>query len=355
MKNLKSILFIGIYDVSKMNSARAVRIRNLSEALQNIAPTTIIACARNERRRALWKYIISGDLKHTRAIYIETPTSSSTEMDILLLTLARVRGIPIIAYFPDAYQYFPELFPTPRLLDKIIKWRWVFFTVLYQRLAHLLLYPTWELAACFRAAHEKKNILPPGGKSERTFQYLKGARPVITYIGNLQHRDGGDILLDAMAQVVDKVPDVKCRIISGSDTPVRKHPQRQAPWLSIEKANFDELPAILSQATLAVIPRRRSAYMDLALPIKLMDYLSFGLPVLVTDCTAMARFIKANEVGVVVQADATSLATGILKLLEAPGRIEQLSKSAYQGIQKKHSWEKRAEQLLAFIEELERR
>ena len=336
-----------------MNSARAVRIRNLSEALQQIAPTKIIACARNERRHALWKHIRSGQLKKTRAIYIETPTGSSTEVDILLLALARLKGIPVLAYFPDAYQYFPDLFPTPRLMDKLLRWRWMMFAFLYQKLAHLLLFPTWELAMCFGASHEKKNILPPGGMPKRTFNPLNWSQPTISYVGNLKKRDGGDILLDAMAKVIEKFPEAKCRIISASDAPVREHKQRNAVWLSIEKANFDELPAVFNQSTLAVIPRRRSAYMDLALPIKLMDYLSFNLPVIVTDCIAMANFIEENEVGLVVQDHAESLAEGILQLLNDQKRSNRLAENAYRSVQEKHSWEKRAEQLLAFVEEME--
>ena len=49
-----------------------------------------------------------------------------------------------------------------------------------------------------------------------------------------------------------------------------------------------------------MIPRAPGAYNDLAIPIKLMEYLAYGRPLLVTDRTETARIVRAADAGIVV-------------------------------------------------------
>src|SRR5262245_28268409 len=106
----QNVVLLGMFDLSRLDSARPIRIHNLYTALQALAPATLLSGNRTPRRWAVMRFLLRGGLRHTRAVYVEASTSTATEVDILFLALARKAGIPILVYIPDAYQLFPELY-----------------------------------------------------------------------------------------------------------------------------------------------------------------------------------------------------------------------------------------------------
>jgi glycosyltransferase involved in cell wall biosynthesis len=85
------------------------------------------------------------------------------------------------------------------------------------------------------------------------------------------------------------------------------------------------LPHVLA----TVIPRPRNRYNDLALPIKLFDYLSYGRPLLLTDCVEQARIVADAEAGIVTADGVEAMAEGINRVASAPpGRLDRWSRHA---------------------------
>jgi glycosyltransferase involved in cell wall biosynthesis len=89
------------------------------------------------------------------------------------------------------------------------------------------------------------------------------------------------------------------------------------------------------------------------MPLKQFDYMSFGRPMVVTDCRETAALVNALESGVVVQDTPYALAQGVMKLLENRDLAMRLGQNGYRAIQSAHSWPHRAAQLLQMIEGLE--
>jgi glycosyltransferase involved in cell wall biosynthesis len=83
-----------------------------------------------------------------------------------------------------------------------------------------------------------------------------------------------------------------------------------------------EVPAYLSGADLAVSPIiGDSVSYDMALPNKLFEFLHAGLPMAVSDCRAMADFVRTNGLGTVFRAgDPADLARSVRELLADPPR-----------------------------------
>jgi glycosyltransferase involved in cell wall biosynthesis len=108
----------------------------------------------------------------------------------------------------------------------------------------------------------------------------------------------------------------------------------------------DLLPNVLA----TVIPRPRTPYNDIALAIKLFDYLSYGRPLLVTDCTEQARIIRQADAGLVVGDSVDQLAQGIARLAAAsPGQVDAWSERAH-ATALRESWTSRARQLVDVLE-----
>ena len=348
----KELVLLGMFDASRPDRARAVRIYNLHRALLAQAPTRLIDGDRPTRRKALLRYLAGGGLGKTRAIYVEASTSTATELDLGFLTLAHAAGIPILIFIPDAYQYFPALYPRVGVKTALLDWGWRRSIATYLRVADRLLFPSRGLANYF-PTDKPVTILPPGGPVGLEPATLNWDRPTVVYVGGANYRYGSDLLLDAMQQVVARCPTARCHFISGDATYLDQHPARHASWLTVERRAFHELPTVMRAATVAVVPLRINEYNDLAVPVKLFDYMAFGLPLVVTACRDTAALVQEMQSGLVVADQTTALADGILRLLEAPTLAQQLGNNGYQAIQNAHSWSHRAAALLQMVAQLE--
>lgn len=350
----KQIVILGMFDVTHLGGAMAVRIDNIYKALHALEPTTLISGNRTPRRLAILKYILQGKLRHTRAIYVEASTSTATEMDILFLLIAHTLNIPIFIFIPDGYQLFPEIFPRIGLKVKLLDWGWKQSIKAYHTVANSLLYPSLTLASYFsHQSNTHNDVLLPAGLPAREKTSLPWNPPEVVYIGTANFRYGSDLLLSAMEQVVAQYPSVQCRFITSKSDFLSNHPVRYASWLKIESHTFDQLPEIMKHATIGVIPLRQNSYNHLAVPVKLFDYMSFGLPMVVTNCDETSKLVRKLNVGVVVEDNVDSLASGILQLLRNPPLAEQLGQNGYQAVQTEHSWSHRAHDLLNMIETIE--
>ena len=266
----KELVLLGMFDASRPDRARAVRIYNLHRALLAQAPTRLIDGDRPTRRKALLRYLAGGGLGKTRAIYVEASTSTATELDLGFLTLAHAAGIPILIFIPDAYQYFPALYPRVGVKTALLDWGWRRSIATYLRVADRLLFPSRGLANYF-PTDKPVTILPPGGPVGLEPATLNWDRPTVVYVGGANYRYGSDLLLDAMQQVVARCPTARCHFISGDATYLDQHPARHASWLTVERRAFHELPTVMRAATVAVVPLRINEYNDLAVPVKLFD------------------------------------------------------------------------------------
>ncbi len=95
-------------------------------------------------------------------------------------------------------------------------------------------------------------------------------------------------------------------------------------------------------------PRRKR--MRRALPLKVLEYLAAGLPVLSTKSTLMKELIEKNEVGAVCEYNPTSMAKAARKLLELPeAEYAAMQERALQLIDSRYNWEAQEDTLIELI------
>ena len=359
----QNLVLLGMFDLSRLDSARPIRIHSLYTALQALGPVTLLSGNRTPRRWAIVRFLWGGGLRHTRAVYVEASTSTATEVDILLLALARKAGIPILVYIPDAYQLFPELYPRRGWKVKLLDWGWKRTIAAYWRLAGVLLFPSWGLADSVRTALRHSNVrldrreveidlLPPAGRAGLAWTPPAREPPIVVYAGGANVADGGDLLLSAMERVAAQYADAHCYFITMHEGTIARHPARHAHWLTVATKTMEELALLMRRATLVVIPRRRTPYNDLAMPVKLFDYMSFGRPLVITACRDTAALVQALESGLVVDDTVEALAQGIIRLIEDPELAARLGRNGFQAIQNAHTWSHRAQRLMQMIENI---
>ena len=100
-----------MYPLDEASSGPTVRISQLRDWLARFVDLDLIEGYRPRRRRRLLAYVRSGRLRGLDGVYVETSSFLPAESDLVFLGLLRARHVPILTYFRDAYQLFPEYYP----------------------------------------------------------------------------------------------------------------------------------------------------------------------------------------------------------------------------------------------------
>lgn len=282
------ILMLGQYPLDKLDSAPKIRTYHLWKALEKYARVTFVTGTRQSRRGPLWKLLLAGNLKRFDAVYVEAATSTSMETDLLLLALLKLSKIPIGIYIRDAYPLFgltPVRTPKEWLLNK----GWYISQWAYQRFADILFFPTQTLADYFD--FHTKVLLPPAARTGLVSEAFSGPFDTLLYAGHLSEENGWPLLKAAMEIIYEKKPQI--RLLALTPTQIEECP----PWLELRRGVLDDILDDLPRIAAALIPRPKTNYNDLAIPVKLMDYLSLGLPIVATDCREMAELIQSHHLG----------------------------------------------------------
>jgi glycosyltransferase involved in cell wall biosynthesis len=80
-----------------------------------------------------------------------------------------------------------------------------------------------------------------------------------------------------------------------------------------------------------------------------MEYLSYGRPLLVTDCTETARIVNRAGAGVVVDDDVVAFSTGIQTIANASDEQLDAWSVAARNAAQRESWEHRARRVVELL------
>jgi glycosyltransferase involved in cell wall biosynthesis len=283
-------------------------------------------------------------------VYVESSTAIVGPADLAFLWFARRSRIRVLSYVRDAYQLFPEYYPLDSLKRRVARFLFPLSVRALDRVSDQLAFPSRGLAAAVlrdakRAAAAP--LLPPGARLSEA-PAVDPAAPSLLYVGSLRHRgQGGRLLLDAVqaARAQGAELDLICV------TPAADRPPGPIPdWLHLVQATGAEIDRLLPRVLATVTPRHRSAYNDLAVPIKVLEYLGYGRPMIVTDATETAALVREAGCGVVAADTVVGLAEGIATVAAAaPAQLRAWGEAARRAAIA-NSWDVRARRILELLE-----
>ena len=310
-----------MYPLDRGMWGATARITHLRDELARLVELDVIAGYRGPRRLALLRYAFSGRLRGLGGIYVESSSFLAAETDLAFLVLARSLGIPVLTYVRDAYQLFPDYYAadSPR--------RWLgakaFLPLLraMRSVSSDLAFPTRGLAEAVRVSGDDVVLLPPGAPPPAHVERSPSANRLL-FVGDARLAvHGVDRLVAAVASARERGVDVELTVVS---RPGQEPPGQQPDWMHLERAEGAGIHELLPDVIATVIPRPCSAYNDLALPIKLMDGLAYGRPLLVTNCREQARVVTDAGAGIVSDDSPDAIADAVVQLVSAT--TEQLAK-----------------------------
>ncbi len=333
------LLMLGGYPLDRLDAAPKVRITRMREAFEGLCDLTFLSDTREGRRKPLLALLPR--IRQFDAVYVEAATSTATETDLLFYSLCRRLGIPLGIYVRDAYPLYDYQYDAKPLKHRLLKLAWQVSIHWYQREASALYFPTHGLSLHFH--HPRKLLLPPGGRlhpgADRSAPEAR-----IVYVGGVSQVLGSDLLMQAMERVVERLPEAKLSFICAPGAHDLIAPWRDRPWLELKHLETDALLPEMNRAAVAVIPFRQADYP--ALPVKLLDYLSYRMPVVATPWSDVVAFIAKHHCGHVVEASPEAVADGLIRVLLDPEEARRLSAAAGAAIAAGNSWDDRARTVL---------
>lgn len=343
------LLLLSMYPLDRGLWGATTRITQLRDALARRVDLDVVSGTPVARARRMARYVAGGRLRGLAGIYVENATSLPRPADFAFLATARARRIPILTYLRDAQQLFPEYYTATSPKRHVSRALFLPATRALMRLSTAVAFPSRGLAAAIlgsEAKAQEAHLLPPGSRMAEAPPLNLAARNLL-FVGGLRvPAHGGAILLEAMELVRARGSSVTLICVS---RPGEEPTGARPPWLRLARAEGPEIDGLLPEVLASITPRRATPYNDLAVPIKVMEYLGYARPLIVTDTTETAAIVRSAGCGVIVPDSATGLATGIEEV--AGASPEQLIRwgEAARSAAAVNSWQARAARVLELL------
>lgn len=182
-------------------------------------------------------------------------------------------------------------------------------------------------------------VVPIGAHTRRiAAQANSEARaPVIAYLGHLLEKQGLQVVIAALPQILRAAPDAKLLVIG--DGPYRPQLESLARAMKVEGAiefagfsdDHAQIERRLLRCSLGVAPYvpgsdNYSQFQDL--PGKIVTYLACGLPVFTTEVPRHGDVVQKAGAGKVVAYDKDIVASSIIDVLTHPDRLAAMREAA---------------------------
>jgi glycosyltransferase involved in cell wall biosynthesis len=179
----------------------------------------------------------------------------------------------------------------------------------------------------------------------------------LVYHGTMAERLGVDLIIQAVAVLRDRIPCLRLHLWGHGDDLDRF--QRLAGELGIGHLVFfkpkgfalEQLPAQLASMNLGVVGNRQNAATDLMLPVKLMEFVSQGIPAVVPRLKTIEHYFSDDMVTYYEPESVQSLAHAIYRLYSEPERRSTQAVHA-NAFLSEYGWERQGAEFVNFYQQL---
>jgi glycosyltransferase involved in cell wall biosynthesis len=183
------------------------------------------------------------------------------------------------------------------------------------------------------------------------------SRFLIIYPGTLSTHQGLDVAIHAFAKVADKMPEARFHIYG--DGPAEASLRQLTVELGLSRRVIfhhclpvREIADVMACSDLAVVPKRASSvFGNEAASTKIMQFMSLGVPVVVSRTKIDTACHDESRVKFFKSEDESDLASAILLLYQNPQLREQLAANGLRYVQD-NSWQEKKRDYLKLIDGL---
>jgi glycosyltransferase involved in cell wall biosynthesis len=180
---------------------------------------------------------------------------------------------------------------------------------------------------------------------------------VLLYHGTISRRHGLENAIRAVQLARESYDDIQLEIVGDGDDVDRLLALVEEDGLSdvvrIQRGfrPVEELKPILERAAAGIVPIVVNAFTRFMLPVKLLEYVALGIPVICSSTPTIRAYFDESMVLFFRSGDEQDLAAKIVALRRSPALRGQLVESA-DAFLERHSWERERDRYCEVIEAL---
>lgn len=316
MDRKHTIIYITYVDIMNTFSGSHVRPLKMLKAFEREG-YTILSLSGDQtdsnRGRQVRNLLDEIKLNTIDFCYIESPTYPiMRHCDRSLIKSIHDKGIPIGYFYRDFYRKFPlqtdKRSLSRRIKDKALDYlQWRTDQVLHN--CDIIYLPSEECKTLFNFKNMK--VLPPAGDNFIPI-YEKEINYTCIYVGGILGHYDGKLLLDAFGELYKRDNRYKLILVCRQKEWEKfTHPFKHECWLEVHHTSGEGLIELYNKAMVALVVHNNNTYNQYAIPVKTFEYMSYGLPIVSVNIQALAKFIKTEDIGVVVDSTPSAVANGV--------------------------------------------
>ncbi|HLX12436.1 MAG TPA: glycosyltransferase family 4 protein [Bacteroidota bacterium] len=143
---------------------------------------------------------------------------------------------------------------------------------------------------------------------------------VIVYHGTLAHRLGIDVVLRALVLLKEKIPNILFKIIGEGDSRMSLEQMAESlgiahhVWFSRRMIPVDQIPAMIGDANIGVVPNRTDGATTYMMPVKLLEYLAMEIPVVAARTAVTQHYFSDGMIATFESENPEDLAKHVLSV-----------------------------------------
>ena len=252
---------------------------------------------RNIRKGVRYDFVYAESTTMPTALSDRDHLPRNPFLDERFFSYCRRKGIPVGLFYRDAYWQFPYY--------KERTARWIPYVTIpfykhelgrYHSCVDTLFVPSDEFAHAIGYKGRYKE-LPSGGDPEPVIKRSQMDEINLFYVGGVVGINDIEMVVDTVKDI-DHVSFTLCCPENqwGESEATRKIAEKSSNIHVIHKKG-KEMKEWLKKADIAMVYYERNPYRDLAMPVKLFEYIGCGKPIITTSGTAAGRYVADNGIG----------------------------------------------------------
>jgi alpha-maltose-1-phosphate synthase len=165
--------------------------------------------------------------------------------------------------------------------------------------------------------------------------------PAVLFFGRMSHYKGLDVLLDAMTEVWERLPEATLTVAGVGE--IEPHPGLDDARVTVrsEHVSDAEVPALFGAATVVALPYRQASQSGVGSLAK-----AHARPLIVTDVGGLPELVADGSGRLVEPEDRAALAASLVEVLGDRGLAERLGAAGAASAERESSWDVVAERTL---------
>jgi glycosyltransferase involved in cell wall biosynthesis len=201
------------------------------------------------------------------------------------------------------------------------------------------------------------NYVDPGlfARRQRT---RNDGKFIVLFPGSFQWHQGLDIAIRAFAHLKTKLPNAEFHLYGGANSQVEADLKELVRSLALEDSvkflggvSLDRIADVIANADLGVVPKRADSFGNEAYSTKIMEFMSQGLPVVVSRTKIDAFYFEEGDVHFFPSGDSEAMAQAMLEVASNKNLRDSLIARGLEYV-KRNGWDQKKREYLDLIDSL---